>query len=167
MTSGRLSRWLAVALAACGGGERQEYPTAEFPYPADTVLVPYVNVPVAAWLGGVRWVVVSNEFNEAALVDFQGGRRPLGGEGDAEIRNPFGVFASADTGWVTDWAMRRSTRWTSVGSPAGMMPAPEALRGALPSARDAAGQLYFEIRPEPGRDGSGNRDSASVVRMSG
>lgn len=160
--------WYAgtLALAACGGGQPVEYPTAELPLPVDTILTPYVNVPVGAWLGGERWAVVSNEFNEAALVDFATEtRRALSGRGDALIQSPFGVFASGDTAWVTDWALHRSTLWTGDGRPAGMMPAPTQLRGALPMARDAAGQQYFELRPEPGRDGRGNRDSASVVRM--
>ena len=156
------------ALSGCGGGGRQEYPTAEFPFPSDTILTPYVNPPVGGWLGGNRWFVVAGEFNEAALVDFSAdSRRPLGGRSDAEIRNPFGGFASGDTAWITDWALRRSTLWSSDARSVGMVPSPPALRGALPSARDAAGQLYFEVRPEPRRDGSGNRDSAAVVRLSG
>ena len=164
----RLGLLVFGAVAGCGGGGRQEYPTAEFPFPADTILAPYVHPPIGGWLGGNRWFVVAGEFNEAALLDFGGSdRRPLGSRGEAEIRNPFGGFASGDTAWITDWALRRSTLWTSEGRPAGMLPAPAALRGALPSARDAAGQLYFEVRPEARRDGSGNRDSAAVVRLSG
>jgi hypothetical protein len=163
----RLGLLVLGAAAGCGGGGRQEYPTAEFPFPSDTILAPYVHPPIGGWLGGSRWFVVAGEYNEAALVDFGAKqRRALTGRDAAEIRNPFGGFASADTAWITDWALRRATLWTSEGRAAGMVPAPEALRGALPSARDAAGQLYFEVRPEARRDGSGNRDSAAVVRMS-
>ncbi len=37
--------------------------------------------------------------------------------------------------------------------------------GALPRAIDATGRLYYEIAPDPGSDGRGNRDSAAIVRM--
>lgn len=157
------------AMAACGGSQKVEYPTADFPLPTDTVLTPYVNVPVGTWLGGTRWAVVSNDANEAAVVDFASkSRRALGGrkDGQTEIRNPVSAFVSNDTIWVTDWALRRATLWTQAGDAAGEFPSPDELRGALPVARDAAGQLYYEIRPNAGRDGSGNRDSAAVVRQS-
>jgi hypothetical protein len=92
--------------------------------------------------------------------------RVLGGKGEAEIRNPFGVFAAGDTAFVTDWALRRMTKWSASGEAAGAVAAPDGLRGLLPSARDAAGNYYFEVKPAPGRDGSGNRDSAAIVRSS-
>ena len=41
---------------------------------------------------------------------------------------------------------------------------PEGTNGALPRARDAAGQWYFEGTPSPGRDGSGLADSGRVIR---
>lgn len=157
----------SVVVSACGGGKKVEYPTADFPLPTDTVLTPYVNVPVGTWLGGTRWAVVSNDAREAALIDFAAkSRRALGGStrGETEIRDPVAVFASGDTIWVTDWSLQRSTLWTLAGVAAGVVPTPLELRGALPTARDAAGQLYYEIRPNGGRDGSGNRDSAAIVR---
>ena len=155
-------------LAACGGPQKIEYPTLDFPLPTDTLLTPYVNVTMGAWLGGTRWVVVSHDAAEAAVLDFAAkSRQALGGKkkGQVEIRNPVSVFASNDTIWVTDWALARSTRWTLSGAAAGEVPAAPELRGALPVARDAAGQLYYEIRPNAGRDGSGNRDSAAIVRQ--
>jgi hypothetical protein len=140
-------------------------PQLTFAYPADTVLTRYVNVPVAAWLGGARWAVVSGEYNEAAVIDFRTkSARALGGKGDAELRNPYAVFASRDTIWVTDWALRRATLWTSDGKLVGSLPAVARLEGALPVARDAAGQLYFEIKPIVMPNGRGTRDSAVVVR---
>lgn len=159
--------WLAAAAlaAACGGGQQREVPQVTFEYPADTVLTRYVNVPVAAWLGGARWVVVAGEYNEAAVIDFGAkSARALGGKGDAELRNPYGVFTSGDTAWVTDWALRRATLWTGDGKLVGSLPAVARLAGALPAARDAAGQLYFEIKPVVMPDGRGTRDSAVVVR---
>lgn len=160
----RYGATVLLALAACGP-TRTPPPEAEFAMPADTVVTAWVNLPAAAWLGGARWAVVAAEFNDVMIVDFAAGtRRPLGGSGSQEIRNPFGVFAFADTAYVTDWALRRITRWTSDGAFAGAIDAPPDFRGALPSARDAAGQFYLEARPVPGPDGSGLRDSAAIVR---
>ena len=159
---------VCALLAACGGEQRVEYTTVDFPIPTDTILTPWVNVPVASWIGGTRWGVVSNDAAEATIVDFATrSRQALGGKrpGQTEIRNPVSIFVSNDTIWVTDWALGRATRWTPRGEAAGEFPAPAELRGALPSARDAAGQLYYEIRPSSGRDGSGNRDSAAIVRQ--
>jgi hypothetical protein len=154
-----------LVLAACGGGQPKEWPQATFALPADTVLTRYVNVPAAAALGGARWVVASPEFNEAAIVDFTTRSvRVLRGKGEAEVRNPYGVFAAGDTAFVTDWALQRMTKWSATGEAAGAVAAPAGLRGLLPSARDAAGNYYFLVKPAPGRDGSGNRDSAAVVR---
>jgi hypothetical protein len=155
----------AIAFAAgCSAGPT-EYPVASFADPTDTVLTRYASVPVGAWLGGRTWVVVAQEFNEVAVVEF-GTRavRVLGGPGDAELRNPFTVFVTGDTAWVGDWALRRVTAWLPDGRAVGQVPAPDGLRGALPRARDAAGQFYFEVAPPAGRDGSGNRDSGAVVR---
>jgi hypothetical protein len=151
-------------LAACGGGKPAATPIVTFTPPADTILTAYVNVPAAAWLGGTKWAVVAGEFNEAAIVDFTDRTVRKLGTRQVEIRNPFGVYASGDTAWVTDWGLGRATAWTTAGQPAGTVTAAAPLRGALPSARDAAGNLYFLVKPVPGRDGRGNRDSAAVVR---
>lgn len=151
-------------LASCGGGKPPVTPVVQFTPPPDTVLTRYVNVPVAAWLGGTRWAVVASEFNEVAIVDFATRTVRTVGSRQVKIRSPFGVFASGDTAWVADWGLGRVTAWTSGGAPAGSLEAAAALRGALPSASDAAGNLYFLVKAPPGRDGRGNRDSAAVVR---
>jgi hypothetical protein len=65
---------------------------------------------------------------------------------------------------VTDWGLRRTSLWTTAGELARVVPGAAAVRGALPRARDAAGRWYVELQPRPGPDGSGNRDSAVVVR---
>lgn len=149
----------------CSGPVRREIPLVEFAQPSDTILTQYVNIPVAAWVQGSRWAVVSGEFNEAAIIDFgSGSRNVLGGTGEREIRNPFDIYTYADTVTVTDWALRRATIWSAEGDFIASIPAVSELRGALPKGRDAAGQLYFEVSPPPGPAGSGNRDSAAIVR---
>lgn len=153
-----------MLLNACGGGKPVATRTVTFAPPADTILTNYVNVPMAAWLGGTTWAVVAGEFNEAAIVDFTSRTVRKLGTRQVEIRNPFGVYAAGDTAWVTDWGLGRATAWTTAGLSAGSFAAVAALRGALPSARDGAGNLYFLVKPVPGRDGRGNRDSAAVVR---
>ena len=59
---------------------------------------------------------------------------------------------------------RRLTLWTLDGALARTQPASDLVRGALPRARDGADHFYTELRPSAGPDGSGNRDSAVVVR---
>src|SRR5690606_30189478 len=54
--------------------------------------------------------------------------------------------------------------WMPDGSLGRTIPASDALRGSLPRAIDGSGALYFELAPQPRRDGSGNRDSSAVVR---
>jgi hypothetical protein len=44
------------------------------------------------------------------------------------------------------------------------VPTSDAIRGSLPQARDAEGRFYADLFPRPGPDGSGNRDSAAVLR---
>lgn len=153
-----------LAAAGCGGGPPKEVPQVSFAPPTDTLLTRYVNVPVAAWLGGERWAVVAGEFDEAGVADFAGNRlEMLGGRGDAEIRNPFDAFSWGDTAFVSDWSLRRITRWSAAGQYGGGMPSAAALHGAFPVARDAAGQWYFEVKPSAGQNGQA-RDSAAIVR---
>jgi hypothetical protein len=74
------------------------------------------------------------------------------------------VFVAADTLFVGDWGLRRLTLWTPRGRLIRSIPPSSAVRGALPRARDVSGWFYLELSPRPGPDGSGNRDSAAVVR---
>lgn len=159
---------LALALASCGGGGPREVPSVTFGLPPDTILTPYVQVPQAAALGDGRWVVVAAEFDEAAILDFPTGRRTvLRGTRDVVLRHPFNAFGWTDTAYVADWSTTQVSRWAGAGTLAGApLRAPAALRGQLPGARDAAGNLYFEVKPPVRRDGSGNRDSAAIVRAS-
>jgi len=154
-----------LLLAACGR-ERATVPSAPLVATGDTItLAPVYDVTEAAWVGGTRWAVLAPEERQVLLVDFAGGRRTqIGGR---EIEQPFHVFRAGDSLWVADWARRRSTAWTFAGKLVGSTLANDALRGALPRAQDQQGRFYYEVRPAPGRDGSGNRDSAAVVRAAG
>lgn len=154
----------ALALAACGGPAAP--PSGEsLPLPSDTLVGPWANLPVAAWAGDGRWAVVAGDFDAAVIADFTTRMlTPLGGAGQKAYLHPFAAFAVGDTVYLSDWGRRRATVWTAAGKLLDSLPAADPLRGAYPRARDAAGQLYFEVPPAPGRDGSGNRDSAAIVR---
>jgi hypothetical protein len=153
-----------VLLAACGA-PKPPVPTVRLAPPADTVMAPFRDAAGAVWLGGARWAVVSEGAGVVGIADF-GARSvaPLGGRNSKELRNPFAVFPAGDSLGVSDWGLRRTTIWDSAGRLARAIPASAATRGALPRARDAAGHFYVQMPPRPGPDGSGNRDSAAVVR---
>jgi hypothetical protein len=160
-----ISTVFAGLLAACGAS-KPAAPVVELAAQGDTVLTPYADVTEAAWLGGNRWALVAPSNDAAAVVDFT--RRtttPLSGGKSRELRNPSSLFAADDTLYVGDWGLRRLTLWTPEGRPVRSIPASAVVRGSLPRARDAAGRFYFELAPRPGPDGSGNRDSAAVVRV--
>jgi hypothetical protein len=89
---------------------------------------------------------------------------PFAGARTRELEQPFHLFRADDSVFVADWQRRRLTSWSLQGKPGGALAAADALRGALPRARDARGNWYFELRSAPGLDGSGNRDSAAIVR---
>ena len=158
---------VALGLLAACGEPTPPAPVVELTPGADTVSTGYAEVVDGQWLGGERWAVVAPLDVTVGIVDL--GRRdvvPLGGEGTREIRNPSILFLSADTLHVGDWGLRRVSLWTRDGKLVRAVPSPEPLRGALPEARDAGGRWYAELKPTPGRDGSGNRDSAAIVAAS-
>ncbi len=155
-----------AAAAACG--RAPEAPTVDLGLAPDTLAVPYAEIPSAAFVAPGRWAVVSPLDGVAAVVDFGAeAARPLGGRRgtEAEIRHPFAVFAAGDTIHVGDWGLRRLTLWTTDGRFVRAIPAPDATRGTLPSARDESGRFYVELAPPARRDGSGNRDSALILRL--
>jgi hypothetical protein len=154
----------ALVLLGCSGPKRAA-PVVELPNTADTASAPYAEVSEGAWLGGDRWAVLAPPDETVGIVDFA--RRavaPLGGPKSREIRNPGTLFREQDTLYVGDWGLRRTTLWSLDGHLVRSVPAADAARGVLPRARDSAGQFYLEMSPRPGPDGSGNRDSAAVVR---
>jgi hypothetical protein len=162
----RFTLLTCTALFACGG-DAPPPPVVELAAGPDTVATGYAEIADAAWLGGDRVAVVAPMDVTVGLVDLARRRvTPLGGPGTKDLRNPATAFVRADTLYVGDWGLRRTTLWTLDGELARIMPNVDAARGALPRARDAAGSFYLELSPRPGPDGSGNRDSAAVVRLS-
>jgi hypothetical protein len=131
---------------------------------ADTLEAEWAELPAAVAAGG-RWVVVSPDWDAAMFADF-GAKTltPLGGPKSKAYLHPFMVFAAGDSIYLTDWGRRRTTVWSSDGTLADSMPVADALRGAFVRARDAAGQLYYQVDPQARPDGSGNQDSIAIVR---
>ena len=155
---------IALALPACGGA-KPAAPITVLGAPTDSVVTPFGEISKAAWLGGERWAVLAAGDDAVAIADLGAHDvRRLGGRGSEEIRNPSTLFRAGDTLFVGDWALRRTTLWTLQGKAIGAIPAPDAVRGVLPVARDASGRFYYEMLPRPGPDGVGNRDSGAVVR---
>jgi hypothetical protein len=155
----------AGMLAGCGSS-KPAAPVFELPLSGDTILTSYSDITEAAWLGDNRWGVVAPSDDVAAIVDFSRRRAtPLARPGAKELRNPSTLFSLGDTLYVGDWGLRRLTLWTLDRRLMRSIPASNAVRGSLPRARDAAGHFYVDLYPRPGPDGSGNRDSAAVVRV--
>jgi hypothetical protein len=151
--------------AACGPGAAKAPPFEALALAADTLEAPWTNLPTAAVLGTGRWVVVAGDWDVAAIADFTGkSLTPLGGATQQAFQHPNAVFTVGDTIYLSDWGKRRTTVWTGDGRLIDSIPSPDALRGIAARGRDGAGQLYFEVRPAPGRGGIGNRDSAAIVR---
>ena len=158
------TRTLLLALGALACSEPAPTPSASLALTADTLRVPFAEVTAGAWLGGERYAVVSPADERVALVDFGSGSVTMVGVGSGELQHPSGLFALADTLFISDWGKRRVTAWTADGRMARAIPASDVARGGLPQAVDGRGRLYYEVAPPPRRDGSGNRDSAAVVR---
>jgi hypothetical protein len=156
---------LLIGLLAACGAPKPEAPVIELAIAGDTLPTPYADVSAAAWLGGSRWAVLAPVDDAVAIADFGAkALTPLGRSSKA-LRNPSNLFVSGDTLYVGDWGRRRLTLWTLSGRLVRSIPAANAVRGTLPRARDRAGYFYLDLTPQPGPDGSGNRDSAAVVRV--
>jgi hypothetical protein len=158
---------LALLAAACSSPKAPSAPTVLLQTAADTLVAPFLDAAGAVRLEAGRWAVVSEDAGTVVIADFGADRvTRLGGERIKELANPFAVFTpGGDTLWVSDWGRRRVTGWTA-GRVVAAVPASDELRGALPRGRDLGGRFYAAITPPVGRDGSGARDSAVVVRAS-
>ena len=152
-----------LLLAACT--EPAPTPAAMLGPGPDTLRLPIVEATEAVWLGEGRFAVLSPADNAVAIIDLAAGSFRILDQSSGELQHPTGIFSLGDTVFISDWARRRATAWTADGSLARAIPANEPLRGALPRAIDRNGALYYELPPPARRDGSGNRDSAAVVRV--
>lgn len=155
----------AAALAAGCGSEQPQAETLRLEPVGDTLLTPYGDITDAAWLGGSNWALIAPQDRAVSSASLSTRKlAPFAGAKSKELEQPFHLFRAGDSIYVADWQRRRLTAWSLDGKLGGASPAVSALRGALPRARDAQGNWYFELRPPPGPDGSGNRDSAAIVR---
>lgn len=158
---------LALLSAACvlGCGEsKPAAPVLELPASGDTITTRDSDVTGAAWLGGNRWAILAAPNETAGIVDFSARTiRPLGGGRSKDLRNPTTLFVAQDSLYIGDWGQRRTTVWTPSGRLIRSFPTSNAVRGALPQARDSKGNFYLDQYPPAGPDGSGNRDSAAVL----
>jgi hypothetical protein len=156
---------LAIVLAGCAPPE----PPLQLEVlgaARDTVVAPYLDVTDAVPLGHGRWVVLAPQEPAVAVLEMRGGViRRFGGRLAGELAQPFHLFRSGDTIYIADWQRGRVTFWSLDERIVGEFTAPAGLRGALPRARDGAGNWYFELRTPPGPEGRGNLDSASIVRV--
>ena len=156
----------ALALLLACGKPAPPAPVVQLEPSSDTVTTGFAEVQDGVWLGGDRWAVVAPLDVSVGVVEPGAHRVAPLGKGGKEIRNPTEVFVIGDTLLVSDWGLRRTSLWTMAGTLARSVPGPAVVRGALPQERDGAGRFYVELKPRPGPDGRGNRDSAAVVRLS-
>ena len=156
---------VALLITACGPGPAA-VPQLGLVPGSDSVVVPFAEATDAAWLGGERWAVLLPGGPEAGIVDFANRSQATLGT-KATLGSPFSLFRVGDTLYAGEPMMRRLTLWTLDGGFARNEPASDLVRGALPRSRDGAGHFFTELRPAPGSDGSGNRDSAVVVELTG
>jgi hypothetical protein len=155
---------LVLVAAACSP-PRPPAVTIVVPATPDTLVVPAVEVTAATSQRDGRWVVLGLLEDQLYRVDFAAHSvQPFPGITKAEVPHPLTLIGVGDSIVVGDWGLRRLTEWSPAGQRINAWPAPDALHGAIPRARDAAGQWYFQISPDPKADGSGLLDSGAVVR---
>jgi hypothetical protein len=159
-------RLLPLLAAAACGGSHAAIPVTLLTAGRDTLHVQGADVTQAGWLGGQRWAVILPETSALDIVDFATKTVvPLAGAAPKELQHPAAVFTVGDTLFVNDWGLRRTTVWGPGGQLVRAIPAPDITAGALPRGADSQGRFYYEIAPVARPDGSGNRDSAAIVRV--
>jgi hypothetical protein len=132
---------------------------------ADTIVVPVVSITAAVPRPDGNWVLVAPTDNQVWVADFgTHTARQFPGIAPAELPHPLSLIGLGDTTVISDWGLHRFSTWSPTGQRLMCWPAPVPLQLALPRARDAAGQWYFQVAPEPGADGAGLVDSGAVVR---
>lgn len=154
-----------VLLAAACSPPKPPAPNIIVAATADTLVVPAVEVTAAASQSDGRWVLLGLLEDQLFLADFdRKSVKPFPGITKTDVPHPLTLIGVGDSIVVGDWGLRRFTEWSPAGQRINAWPAADALHGALPRARDAAGQWYFQISPDPKADGSGLIDSAAIVR---
>ncbi len=161
------NRSFATALLAIVACSAPKAPATVIPVAAtaDTLVVPAVDITTAVARSDGRWTLLATVESQLFVADFAAKTvKPFPGITKADVPHPLTLFGAGESIIVGDWGLRRATEWSPVGQRLNAWPAPDALHGSLPRARDAAGQWYFRISPDPKLDGSGLLDSAAVVR---
>lgn len=156
---------LTVVAAGCNPGPLPPPASYRAIVTGDTIMAPVVHVSDAVSLGNGVWAVLGIEEAKVLEADFGTDTiHPYPGISHDVVPGAAELFSVGDTIFVADWALHRVTEWDSSGNRLDAIPTPEALSGAFPRARDAAGQWYFEVPPPRGPDGQGVKDSSAVVR---
>lgn len=151
---------------ACDGGGR-DVPMTAMGAPIDSVALPYSYASDAVHLGGSRWAFVAPNERVAVIADLDSNSfQVLGGPKHEQYQEPFAIFRSGDSLYVSDWGKRSLTVWSLSGEFGRAIPAMSFVKGALPHARDSQGRFYSAVYPPARNDGSGNRDSAFIVASS-
>ncbi len=154
-----------LALTACGGPPELPPPVFSAGPEADTLVAPVVNVGTAIPRSDSTWVLLAPIEGELLVADFTAATvSPYPGISKEEVPGATAAFGLGDSLVVGDWGLRRFTVWLPDGQRVDAIPTVDAMRGAFPSARDAAGNWYFELKPVPGPSGIGNLDSLAIVR---
>lgn len=156
---------LGLLVAACNSGPKGPPPSYTAVAIGQPLMAPVVHVANAVNRSDSTWVVLGIEEGAVLVADFAAGSvTPFSGITPEAVPGATGLFGAGDTIFVADWGLRRVTAWTPEGERVDAVPAPDALRGAFPRARDGAGQWYFEVAPPQGADGMGIKDSSALVR---
>jgi hypothetical protein len=157
---------LAAGLSLACEGPR-DIPMTAMGSPVDSLPIPYSYVSDAVHLGDNRWAFVAPNERVAVIADLDSDSfTVLGGAAHEEYQEPFAVFRTGDSLYVSDWGKRSLTIWSIDGSFGRAIPASAFVNGALPRARDGQGWFYSAVYPPARNDGSGNRDSAYIVSLS-
>lgn len=151
-------------VGACESEPRAQPPSHAAAPSTDTLIAPVVAISHAVRRPDGTWVLLAPEEMQVLVADFGADSvGPHPGITSEVVPGATMLFGVADTVWVGDFGLQRVTAWLPDGSRVDAVPTPNAMRGAFPRARDAAGQWYFEVTSAPSSAG-GVRDSGAVVR---
>lgn len=153
-----------ILLVGCDTTPRELPPSYAAQPTGDTLVAPVVAVANAVRRSDGSWVLLAPQEMQVLVADFGADTvHPHPGITSDVVPGATVLFGAGDTVYVGDYGLQRVTAWLPDGRRVDAVPTPNALRGAFPRARDAAGQWYFELTSAPGSAG-GIRDSGAVVR---